>query len=307
VYLLKVNWIDGIHKRFEWYPNGGGGGEISEYILSNISFVNKAPFCIEFGHSFGTKPGQGWWRHLNISNSIHKGWDFFVLGRNMVPIPDINNMEEPWAACPSPWWRDQGYEKCGRGGFHNELLTSENICDIFKKYNSPEEPEWVSIDVDSIELWLMKSMLKKYRPLLIQVEANCWVEGEGHYFKHSITQQDGPYIPWERYKDRCGGASLRALDTVTDGYTLVHASIGGDAHFVRNDRIKGLKHPRIEDPSTIFPPKFLEYLNSESSGFRKRAQSFRYDTMIDYYEYLSSGGDIDKSRAKARPICEKYL
>jgi len=287
--------------------------QLSELILSSISLVNKTPFCVEFGHSFGTRPGQGWWRNLNIGHKVHEGWDFFVLGSRMKPIPSISKDGEPWEVCPSLWWEQRGCQKCGQGGLHKEFITSGNICDLFKKYNCPEEPEWVVIDLDSIELWVMESMLKKYRPLLIQIEPNLHVEGPGHYLKHSITQQDGPCEPWERYKDKVGGASLKALNAVAYkyDYTLINASPQTDAHFIRNDKIKGLERPSLEDPSTIFSPSAMRRIDKFNSVIRCGNENGRgvdrYQIMIDYDEYLSSGGDVNKSREKARPVCEKYL
>jgi len=67
---------------------------------------------------------------------------------------------------------DSDYEN-HKINLYKHYLTSDNICDLFKTHNVPEKPEYISIDVDSTDLWLFKSILSEYRPMVISVEYNA--------------------------------------------------------------------------------------------------------------------------------------
>jgi hypothetical protein len=59
---------------------------------------------------------------------------------------------------------------------HAHFVTPDNIEDIFDQHNVPLEPDYVSIDIDSIDVWVARSLLKsKYR------WAACWIFGHCHY------------------------------------------------------------------------------------------------------------------------------
>ena len=113
------------------------------------------------------------------------------------------------------------------------FLSSSNICDVFRKYNVPREPEYISIDVDSTDLWLFDALLENYRAMVFSVEYNS------HFpLDKAITF---PNSPEERYEgDRGYGASLKALNMVASehGYSLLWVVPPLDAFFIRNDLIE---------------------------------------------------------------------
>ena len=56
---------------------------------------------------------------------------------------------------------------------HKETITAENIIQLFEKYNVPVAPDYVSIDIDSTDLWVFRSVVSsKYRPRVVTVEYN---------------------------------------------------------------------------------------------------------------------------------------
>jgi hypothetical protein len=58
-------------------------------------------------------------------------------------------------------------------GLRRELLTSLNVASVLRKYNVPKEVDYLSVDVDSIDLWLLEAILSAgYRPRLISTEFN---------------------------------------------------------------------------------------------------------------------------------------
>jgi hypothetical protein len=118
-------------------------------------------------------------------------------------------------------------------GLWKERITAENVVDIFTQYNIPKDVDYVSIDIDSIDLWVFKALISSgtYRPRVISVEFNTHFElGE------SWSVINDPTICWKN-NDWVHGASLSALHQVgaAYGYTLVACEFTLDAFFIRSD------------------------------------------------------------------------
>jgi hypothetical protein len=232
--------------------------------LKNIEIKNK--FCIEFGYNSNSlTEGSG----PNTTNLIiNHNWDKLLLDGHF-SNEEIN--------------------------LHSHFLTEDNICEIFEKYNVPLEPGYISIDVDSTDLWLMNSILQKYKPSIVSVELNT-----NFPIDYAITFPKNDDQGW--IGDSIFGASLKALKIVADkyNYQLVYAgflnqSQHHDAFFVRNDLIVNCDgRPTLEDFRSIYIP-----------GHR-RCTDERYKIMLDYEEYVKTG-DIVVSQMKANEICKKYL
>lgn len=56
-----------------------------------------------------------------------------------------------------------------------EMIFEHNIVGLFDKYGVPAEPDYVSVDIDSYDLWVFKAILTsgKYRPRVLTAEYNC--------------------------------------------------------------------------------------------------------------------------------------
>ena len=170
---------------------------IIQYIFKNIETTNK--FCIEFG--FDTTEltdGSG----SNTARLIMEDqWSSLLLD-NEHENPSIN--------------------------LHKEFLTETSVCSVFKKYNVPQQFDYLSIDVDSIDLWLMKSILKGgYKPRLISVEYNS-------NFPIDMSVTVKPDNIWGG--DAIYGASLLALNRVAEefNYRLIGVTRQLDLFFIEN-------------------------------------------------------------------------
>ena len=250
--------------RWKVHSQGGQDG-IIEDIFSNIDTVNDPPFCVEFGFNHPALVGG---TGSNVAHLVlHKGWDSLLL--------------------------DGDYQNESIN-LHKHFLTPENIVSVFKQYNVPEEPEFVSIDVDSTDLWLMKAILEEYRPLVLSVEYNC------HFpLDAAITF---PNDPDERFEvDRAYGASLAALKIVGEenGYSLVYVEKKCDAFFVRNDLID-------DGSGELCPPMetWSECVDIPAHPILKRPS--RACIFVDYEEFTKTG-DLAASQQKATPVAIKYL
>jgi hypothetical protein len=57
--------------------------------------------------------------------------------------------------------------------FHKAWIGSDTIVELFERYNVPAEVDYVSIDLDSVDLWVLRSLLSppsKYRPRVFTIE-----------------------------------------------------------------------------------------------------------------------------------------
>ena len=56
---------------------------------------------------------------------------------------------------------------------HRAFITSENIVPLFRTHGVPMEPDFVSIDIDSTDLWVMRAILTDFKPRVVTVEVNA--------------------------------------------------------------------------------------------------------------------------------------
>lgn len=197
---MENNWTKQPIPNKKIYSQANQDG-IIEHIFKNIGTTNK--FCIEFGfNSNNLIGGTG----SNVAKLVsEEGWNCLLLDRSF-ENPSIN--------------------------LHKELLTEANICSIFDKYKSPKEFDYLSIDVDSIDLWLMKSILMGgYIPRLISVEYNS-----NFHLDMSITMKPGTsWTSGEAY-----GASMLALNKVAEefNYCLIAVASKLDLFFVKKNIVQ---------------------------------------------------------------------
>jgi ankyrin repeat protein len=215
--MLNTDWINQLQNipYKKTYSQWGQDGLI-EFIFKNIGTTNK--FCIEFGfNTTDLTGGSG----ANVAKLVvEDGWTPLLFDSNH-ENPNIN--------------------------LHKELLTFENIGNIFKTYSAPQCPDYVSIDVDSIDLWLLKGMLlADFRPRLISVEYNC-------NFPIDVNATVPLDNTWSN--DAVYGASLLALNCLAEefDYRLICVERGCDLFFIRNDLAPGKTNLSEFSKFTGFP------------------------------------------------------
>ena len=252
------------------FPKGrhsqGGQDGVLRAIFAHVGTVNTPPLAVEFGFDCDSFTGGF---GSNVANLVlHQGWQAILL--------------------------DGGHENAAIN-LHREFLTSENIVEVFTKHGVPEEPDYVSIDLDSTDLWIFRSLLKCFRARVFTVEYNS------HFpLDAAITFPDDPAERWQQ--DRGYGVSLKALvlAAAEEGYSLVTVVPKLDAVFVRNDL--------LEDGSgTLVPPLETWRAATGVSFHAPLRDPSRIGIFLDYEVWQKTGGDLTASRAAARGVCEQCL
>tara|TARA_B110001452_G_scaffold16211_1_gene13301 strand:- start:2433 stop:2918 length:486 start_codon:yes stop_codon:yes gene_type:complete len=119
----------------------GGQHHVLRWLFKTIGTTNR--YYVEFGfnpneHCRGSGP--------NSCSLWLEGWDGLLL--------DGNSHNESI-------------------NLHTHFLSSANIVSLFRRYRVPESPDYVSVDIDSTDLWILRSILASvYRPRVISVEFN---------------------------------------------------------------------------------------------------------------------------------------
>jgi hypothetical protein len=225
-------WINKIKPK-KVYSQGSQDG-IIQSIFENIGVTNK--FCVEFGFNAPTLIGGSGPNTARLI--LEDNWNGLLL---------------------------DGYYENKEINLHKEFLIPENIGDVFKKYSTPIEPDYISIDVDSIDLWLMKALLTHgYRPRVISSEYNA-----NYPLGYSYTVKLGT----NHIGDMIYGASLTALNKVAEefNYSLIAVETHSDLFFIRNDLL-GDSPPSVTEILNLskyelvgypcFPPTTLERMKS---------------------------------------------
>ena len=150
------------------FPKGrhsqGGQDGVLRAIFEQIGTVNTPPLAVEFGFDSDSLAGGCGSNGVNLV--LHQGWQALLL--------------------------DGGHENAAIN-LHREFLTSANIVEVFTRHGVPAEPDYVSIDLDSTDLWVFRVLLKSFRARVFTVEYNS------HFpLDAAITFPDDPDERWQQ-------------------------------------------------------------------------------------------------------------
>lgn len=187
-----------------------GESKIIDEIFDVIGTTNK--FCVEFG------AGTGYYLS-NTRKLIDEGWDSLLME---------GDTSRDWTVGQS----GKKIEQNTHGGKYDpnireEFVTAENVNELFGKYNVPENPDLVSIDLDGNDLWIWKAL--KYQPRVVVIEFNgCIPVGVSKTIKYNPEHQFG--------RNDYYGASFEALKKLGHemGYTCVYQLKTTNMFFVKD-------------------------------------------------------------------------
>lgn len=261
-------WIRDLSRRR--YPKGprsqGGQDGILGELFRHIPTAHDPPFCVECGfNSTALDGGTG----SNVATLvIERGWRALLL--------------------------DSRHENAAIN-LQREFLTTSNVLGVFATHGVPSNPDYISIDVDSTDLWLFRVLAGSVRASVFSVEYNA------HLPLHlPITCADTPDVRWTG--DRAYGASLGALDSVAreHGYSLVAVEPGLDAFFVRDDL--------IDDGSGEIAPPLSHWRPATLMAIHPPVPDGpRCDSFLNYHTWRQTVGDVARAHREAARACRPYL
>jgi len=154
-------------------------------------------------------------------------------------------------------------------GLYKEKVTRENVLGLFKKYNVPEDFDFLSIDVDFNDWHMWREIGKEYKPRVVCIEYN---------FQHSpytdvvVTYRDegNPVYTeggsWSSYQ----GASMLAMYRLGRhlGYSIVGSDEKGiNLFFVRDDCVLSHAFPNMNNIKKIYNSAFFSRLHHDIIGY----------------------------------------
>ena len=171
----------------------------------------------------------------------------------------------PWAALlmGTQIWRDMSTLKYKVGVMRTSVrktwISSSNIVGLFERHRVPVVPDYVSIDLDTSDLFVLRAILmSKFQPRVISVEYNS------NFDEHATITHPDPEVhridAWEHslgaehrnrknYTDAICymGSSAKAIALVAEryGYVVVAATRGLDLFLVRRDVWGGRAVPTL--------------------------------------------------------------
>jgi hypothetical protein len=146
-------------------------------------------------------------------------------------------------------WHGARFDANYGADVYQQRITAENICDVLAKYNIPNEFDLLSLDIDGIDWWVLRALLRVYSPRVFVAEIN--------HQKPANPPMAVTYDPALVFKDSdYYGASLGAYCMLAEsrGYTLVHCQ-PWNAFFVCKKLLPADAVPRIVwSPQQSWPP-----------------------------------------------------
>ena len=185
---------------------------------------------------------------------------------------------------------------------HAHFLFQDNIAQVLNKYEVPLELDYLSCDMDSHDLFVLKAILEAgFKPRVITTEYNA-----NYPLDISITQID-PTLDSKlsagfkfEFKECAWGASASALRSVASqfGYVLVGRIEYLDLVWLRADLI---------DQDWKLPEFKWFFHDAHRLGqlfHQPQVSDDIYKYIIDY-ESFKLNGDLDKAKASAKKLIER--
>ena len=184
---------------------------------------------------------------------------------------------------------------------HAHFLFQDNIAQILRKYKVPSDLDYLSCDMDSHDLFVLKAILAAgFRPRVITTEYNA-----NFPLGMSITQIDPTLKSAQStgytfdFKQCAWGASASALRSVASqfGYVLVGRIGYLDLVWLRDDLI---------DPSWNVPDFEWFFRDADRLGqlhHQPQVSEDIYNYILDYASFQLDD-DVDKAKASAKELLQ---
>lgn len=128
-------------------------------------------------------------------------------------------------------WRGARFDVVARNDVHNVRITADNVCSTLRQHGVPANFDLLSIDIDGIDWYVLRSILREFTPRVFVCEINNSKPADPPI---TIEYNESHVFDSTDYF----GASLSAYRMLAEarGYKLVHCQ-PYNAFFVRGEFI----------------------------------------------------------------------
>ena len=209
--LKGSEWTDMLSKSArKGYSQYGEEGVI-ERIFTTLGTTNK--FLVDIGAGDGI-------RFSNTRHLLEQGWDGVLFDR----------------AHQTEW-------------VHREHIAAENVCGVLMKHNVPYDFDFLSLDIDGVDWYVLRALLRGgYRPRVFVCEINTDLPA---YPPVAVA-----YDPEFKFS-ACSyfGASLGAFEVLGAAHKYQCFYLHGiNAFFVSQDLVSARAHRRAFQPAPAWGP-----------------------------------------------------
>ena len=180
---------------------------------------------------------------------------------------------------------------------HRAWLTSANIAETFARHHVPREPDLVTVDVDSADVWLVRALLTAgFRPRVMLVEYN---------YQFGATKLAFPDTSWmphtksgAQWSGSCSYGSSAAVILAAMrpfGYALVNAATGLDLVLVREDATTYQTIPRLDESLLLAMHEGMDAAEYSLNSPMTREEA---GNLLDF-EIIANGGSVCAARHAA--------
>lgn len=166
---------------------------------------------------------------------------------------NVMNLEDAgWKACKLEGGEIADTPEAQKNGVRKEWVTPENVVELFEKYEVPDNFDFLSLDIDSIDYYVLRTLLEAdYKPRAMVTEYN------GSYGPVMPVVVRYPVEPGKLWGDYYGASLAAFYYLLKDhGYRLVYCEDEGvNAFWVRDDlATKDL--PALTPGEAYKPPQY---------------------------------------------------
>ena len=180
------------------------------------------------------------------------------------------------------WWdqKQVNYPNISRPKYLDTYIKKDTINKLLKQNNMTGELDIFSLDMDGIDYWILKEVMKVINPRVIVLEFQDII---GPNYSLTVPFKE-PFSGWNKYKmggPNWSGASLKAFKNYLSGYDLVGIEPKGfNAFFIRKD--VNLKAKAFFPIDNSEMPLLWKYRNNEKN--LKLVNRWKHVKELDWQE-----------------------
>lgn len=212
--LQKLNWISEIKiLKGNNLQSQFSEDIIIDHIFKNIGTISR--YFVDLGA--GAYDGK----MSNTRTLKRSGWDGFGV--------DCANITDEWII--------------------KEFVKPGNVCQILASQNAPKEFDFLNLDLDSSDFWVLKELLKEYSPRVICTEFNGTLDPN-----NSLVLEYEEGYTWDNTNKYGYSFSAGKKLLEENGYMIIYNLHDTNIFAVKKEFISSIELPEVTAKQNIYHP-----------------------------------------------------